>query len=104
MRRVINGKVYDTQTADTVVNLDNDLSGSDFNFQRISLYRTKKGVFFIAGTTGAFGRFCVMEDDGSRSDGSGIDVITKDEAREIAENAQTDVDVMEQHFGPLVEA
>lgn len=52
MRRIINGKVYDTETADLVAS---DRYWDGHNFERHGrntyLYKTKKGNFFLHRTT-----------------------------------------------------
>lgn len=47
MKRIINKKVYNTETATLIAETTNGLSYSDFNCIKEDLYRTKKGQYFI---------------------------------------------------------
>lgn len=49
MKRIIEGKRYDTATAEQVANWNNGLSESDFNECEEDLYRTKNGNYFVHG-------------------------------------------------------
>lgn len=49
MKKIINGKKYDTDTATQIGSYDNGLSYSDFDYFREALYRKRTGEFFLAG-------------------------------------------------------
>jgi hypothetical protein len=55
IRKIIDGKVYDTDTALLVHALFHDEGSIGLNFfvERTNLYRTRRGQFFIAGESGA---------------------------------------------------
>ncbi len=53
MKKIINGLTYDTATATVCEDFSNGLSNSDFGFLRETLFRTKKGKFFLHGLGGA---------------------------------------------------
>lgn len=53
MKQVIEGKLYDTETATEICRRDNGRGNGDFSYVREALYRTKKGRFFLAGEGGA---------------------------------------------------
>lgn len=79
MKRVIDGKIYDTETAEELHAWSNHLSGSDFNHCEESLYLTKKGAFFLAGSGGPMSKY--SESNGNSTLGSsGISVLTEAEA------------------------
>lgn len=46
MRKIINGKIYDEETATEICGYYNDKSWTDFDVFETTLYRTKKGNFF----------------------------------------------------------
>ena len=48
MRKIIDGKVYDTKTSTAVWSRDNGLYSNDFNYKSTDLFKTKKGAFFVA--------------------------------------------------------
>jgi hypothetical protein len=47
MKKIIEGKRYDTETAKLVASYENQYGRNDFNFYKGELYRTTKGNFFI---------------------------------------------------------
>jgi hypothetical protein len=49
MKRIIEGKTYNTDTATLVADWDNGKFSNDFNYAYENLYITKKGQFFITG-------------------------------------------------------
>ena len=57
MKKVIDGKVYNTETATKVAEWSNGLSYSDFNNENEELYVTKKGNWFLYGEGGANSKY-----------------------------------------------
>lgn len=57
MKKIINGKKYDTQTAKAVGEYSNGYSYSDFNYVRETLYLKKTDEFFLYGEGGAMTRY-----------------------------------------------
>ena len=53
MKKIINGKVYNTETAELVVDWTNGKYPRDFNYRSKDLYLTKKGNWFIHHVGGA---------------------------------------------------
>lgn len=53
MKAIIDGKRYDTSTADYIHAWDNSYSKGDFKYRSKILYRTAKGVFFLLHFGGA---------------------------------------------------
>ncbi len=47
MKKVIGGKLYDTETAELVHKWDNGRYANDFRYRSKSLFRTKKGNWFL---------------------------------------------------------
>jgi len=47
MKKVIGGKLYDTETAELVHKWDNGRYANDFRYRSKSLFRTKKGHWFL---------------------------------------------------------
>ena len=52
MKKIIEGKVYDTETADCAAEWSSPHTRSDFHYCEEGLYRTKKGTWFLAGEAG----------------------------------------------------
>lgn len=86
MRKIIDGKAYDTETADLICSLSPvGYSRSDFRWEDTSLYRTKKGRFFIAGEGGALSRWARSIGDNGHGPGDGLTLVDDDEARSLVE-------------------
>ena len=84
MKSIINGKTYNTETATELGNYRWGAYG-DFNHIDESLYRTKKGRYFLAGEGGAMTHYCRSCGDNSWCGGEGITPIEEYEAREWME-------------------
>ena len=85
MRRVIDGKVYDTETAQKLAEASSGLSTSDFHHWAETLYRTPKGAYFLSGGGGPMSRWSRSCGQNSWSGGTGIRVLSEPEAREWVE-------------------
>lgn len=89
MRKIINGKKYDTDTARVICMFDNCENGV-FSYTKI-LYRKKTGEFFY------------YKEGGPMSiDGSEIEPISLEEAKGFIER-NGDADVYEREFGEVEE-
>ena len=79
MKKVIDGKVYNTATAEEI---GSDGSGnfSDFRFWEETLYRTKKGSYFMHGTGGPMSKYAISVGNNSTGGSSEISVLTEEEA------------------------
>ena len=79
MRQVIDGKVYNTETATMIGQYSNGLGRSDFHYEWENLYVTKKGRFFLDGEGGAMTKY--SEPCGNMTGGgASIIALTKEEA------------------------
>lgn len=101
MKKIINGKVYDTETATRVAGWSNNLGYSDFNWREEALYRKKTGEFFLHGAGGP--RTNYAERVGNMwGDGEKIMPMTYAEAQKWAEE-HLDGDEYEAIFGAVLE-
>ena len=80
MKKIINGKLYNTETAEY---LGNHSYGFRGDFRRIDedLYRTKNGAFFLAGEGGGLTKYRVDCDGNGWRGGSDIIALSEEEAR-----------------------
>jgi hypothetical protein len=86
MKRIIDGKRYDTETADWVAELRSaTCSVTDFGYWEARLYRTRSGRWFLAGKGGGMTMFAESVGGGGCTGGSGIIPISEREAREHLE-------------------
>lgn len=88
MKKIINGKVYNTKTAQELTSYWNELSPTDFNHLTETLYRKKTGEYFLHGEGGAMTRYSEARGD-MRGGGEVIVPLTYAEAQEWAERHMT---------------
>ena len=96
MKAIIEGKRYDTETADELAKADNRLSYNDFNYCFESLYRTKKGAFFLAGEGGALSKYAGVCGN-ANCEGRGIIPLTEEDALSWLEENK-EVELIEKYF------
>ena len=101
MKKIINGKKYDTETAVWICN-HSDGYTSDFNFIDEDLYRKKTGEFFLAGEGGAMTEYSHTVSQNCWARGSGIFPLTINEAREWGED-HMNCKEFEEVFGEVAE-
>jgi len=101
MRRVINGKVYDTETA-TRVDYYQFSGGNDFRYMREDLYVTKKGNWFIEYEGGPMSKYVVDAGNGSRCGSDGIKALTANEAYDWLEKNEC-TNAIEEYFSKNIE-
>jgi hypothetical protein len=79
MKKIINRKVYNTETAELLHAWCNRRAVTDFSYVEEALYRTKKGAFFLYGSGGAMSGYAVSHGN-TCGGGSDIAPLDKDEA------------------------
>lgn len=81
MRQVINGKMYNTDTAEFIAHNCQGGGVSDFRYYEEDLYRKKTGEFFCAGEGGPLSPYAEACPTGGWYDGSGIRPLTIEETK-----------------------
>lgn len=88
MKRISNGKLYDTETATALADISGrggTLSSGDSAYEDTWLYRSPAGTFFIAGEGGAQSRWAKPFGENGSMGGEGLIVIDHLEARSLYE-------------------
>jgi hypothetical protein len=99
MKQIIEGKAYNTETAELIGTEHN--GHHDFRKKSESLYKTAKGNFFLHGIGGAMTEYGEDYGDG-RSGGSKLIPMSEQEAFKWAQlNLQTDI--TEKYFSQHIE-
>ena len=80
MKKVINGKKYDTSTA-TFIDTYTYKYPSDFEYFNEDLYQKKTGEFFLDGEGGAASKYAQDGETGGRISGSKMIPLTETEAQ-----------------------
>ena len=89
MKRIINKKLYDTETARAIGAWDNGKYGNDFGRLLEILYRKKTGEFFLYGEGGHMTKYARSAGNNSWIGGEEIIPLTVEAAREWAEEHLT---------------
>ena len=96
MKKIINGKRYDTETA-RLIGEASYSNRTDFNYWSEELYQKRTGEFFIYGEGGPASKYSRATGQNQRSGGEKIIPLTIQEARAWAEK-YLDADEYEQLF------
>ena len=103
MKKIINNRVYDTDTAQELGSWSNDGSWRDFSHTEETLYRKRTGEFFLHGEGGPATKYAEFVDYNTRTGGERIMPMTLDEAKQWAE-AEMDGEDYEHEFGAVDES
>ncbi|TWT00125.1 hypothetical protein [Planomicrobium sp. CPCC 101079] len=102
MKKIINDKLYNTETATKLYDYDNGLYTTDVNYYSETLYKTKKGSYFLLKEGGAMSK--MSKSNGlSKLGGMDIEAFSPEEAQDYLIEHQA-IDVFEFEFGFLDEA
>lgn len=103
MKRVIDGRIYDTETATRICEVGCETG--DFQGHTTALYKSPKGTFFLAGKGGPLSMWARSTGGGpdSRSSGEGLRLVDAAEAADIVEAEGLDPDRMKAAGFPVEE-
>jgi hypothetical protein len=102
MKKIINGRKYDTDTACMVGEWENMAYVSDFAYCHEILFRKRNGEYFLYGEGGAASKYAESVGQNQWSGGERIIPLDYDHAREWAEK-HLDADEYETEFGEVSE-
>lgn len=80
MKKIIDGKVYNTETATCVGEWANGYYCNDFKWESEELYKKKNGEFFLYGEGGPMSSYAEYTGNRSWSEGSSISPLTSKDA------------------------
>jgi hypothetical protein len=102
MIQIIDGKRYNTETAEKVGEYWNGLSSSDFHNMSEDLYRTRNGSWFLYYKGGALSSYARSCGNRSYCGDSGLKAMTEDEAYAWLE-LHFQVEAIEKYFAERVQ-
>lgn len=102
MKKIINNRLYNTETAKEIGTYSNAGGWSDFNHYEETLYRKKTGEYFLHGEGNANTRYAELVDTNTWSGGGKIIPMNYEDARKWAEENLT-ADEYEAAFGAVDE-
>lgn len=98
MKKIINGKMYNTETAKVLGTAYSSAAVNSFEYWEETLYKKKTGEYFLYGHGGAASQYARRVDENSWSDGDGFTPLTESGAKIWAEK-YLDVDEYCEIFG-----
>lgn len=102
MKKIINRKMYNTETATLIGGWSNGYSYSDFSHCEEDLYKKRTGEFFLHGSGGAMSKYCRSCGQNEWCGGEEIIPLTLEEAMDWAED-HLGADDFEATFGEVEE-
>lgn len=102
MKKIIDGKVYNTETAACVGEWSNEYYCNNFKYASEELYKKKNGEFFLYGEGGPISIYAVSTGNSSWSGGSKINPLTPKEAYSWAME-KLSASKFEEIFGTITE-
>ena len=102
MKKIIEGKLYNTETAKMIGEGGNGRGRNDFSYYEEELYIKRTGEYFLYGCGGAMSRYAESCGQNTWTGGESIIPMTEKEAREWAEENIYADDYME-IFGEVEE-
>ena len=102
MKKIIAGRLYDTDKAEEIAKFDNDYWKTDYHWYEETLYKTDKGNYFLYGQGGALTKYRYHCADGYTA-GEDITPLTLEEAKEWGE-AHMNPDYYMDEFGEVEQA
>ena len=99
MKKVIAGKLYDTDRAQVIHNWSNGSDRGNFHTMEETLYKTKSGAFFVWGEGHGLTKWASHSDCG-RMSGWGSDVVALNEAEALkwCEEHECPAETIQVHF------
>lgn len=101
MKQVVDGKIYDTDTATEVASYYYS-NPSDFNYEAETLYLTNRGNWFLYGEGGPKSKYSVQTGQNWWSGGSVIEPLPAEQAKAWLE-AHKKTGALLSHFGSTIE-
>lgn len=83
MKKVVKGRLYNTESTKIICSWDNNLPMSDFRFCGATLHQKATGAYFVHLEGGAMSRYGKVMSDGAYGYGEDIIVISNDVANRI---------------------
>ena len=100
MKKIINRKIYNTETAEEVASWCNGVPGGEFESYAEALFLTKRGTWFLWGEGGPMTKYAECTGD-SRSSGEDLIVMSPEDAYSWLEDKQA-LSAIQKYFSHIV--
>ena len=102
MKQIINGKVYDTETAEQIASHGSMVDQGDFYALAETLYKDPSGEYFLHCQGGAATQYAKQTNEGTTY-GEEMQVLTKEEALDWCEERSINADSIIEEFADILE-
>ena len=102
MKQIIEGKRYDTATAQEIGSGGGKAYPGDFRYYSESLYKTPRGNFFLCGEGGPLSRYGRPAYGGGTCGGEGIIPVSREDALNWCEE-HLDIEDYQEYFSDMIE-
>lgn len=102
MKKIIEGKLYDTATAKEIADREHGEGPRDFHYYCETLYKKRTGEYFLHGEGGPLSRYAVSCGQNQWTGGSRIEPMSYESAKQWAEE-NMDADDYMAEFGEVSE-
>ena len=102
MKQIIEGRRYNTETAQEIGSSSGKAYRGDFHYCSESLYRTPRGNFFLCGEGGPLSRYGRPAYGGGTCGGEGIIPVSKEDALSWCEE-HLDIEDYQAYFSDIIE-
>lgn len=102
MKKIINNKRYNTDTATEIASFHNGLSYTDFHHLEETLYQTPNGNWFLVGGGGPMSKYADRSGNMTTGQSNVFTVLSTDEAYDWLER-HGETEALEQYFSDNIE-
>jgi hypothetical protein len=102
MKKLIDGKMYNTETADNIAAWSNTYDRGNFHFCEEYLYKTGKGTYFLHGIGGSLSKYAQPSGGTGKCGGEDIEVLTPEKAFEWLQSHDL-ADIAKREFPERIE-
>lgn len=98
MKKVIDGKNFNTETALEICDGGHNECSTEFDRFSETLYKTKKGAYFVAGNGGPMSKYAEHSGANETTGGESMKLVTESEALKFCERYELEPEKIAEHF------
>lgn len=103
MKQVVNGKLYDTESAEKIASYSNTGDRGDFRRVYEAIYRTDNGRYFLHGEGGPMSKYAKSAGTGETTGSARIEPLSEKKALAWCEKHGVDGEIVVEEFVDLIE-
>lgn len=103
MKDIIDGKLYDTESAEQIASWKNTGDTGDLRYVKEALYKTESGAYFVYGTGGAMSKYSKSVGSSETAGSSEIKPFDEEKSYQWCEDNGIAADIILDEFEEYVE-